>query len=110
MLLSKGMTGSMVCEKIGCSPASLQVWKKDYKDGKISRDDVDDGRQDDEQDTPPHKTACCSSQPTASREEFIKQYWRTQSVDAVMKMPESIDEVVKLINNALMYAHNHLSD
>jgi len=138
MLISKGLTGSEVCEKVGCSPASLQNWKKEYADKKFTLDDLEDdlkgdkpsrGRpkkekpetwEDEEEDeeqpastpkpnqysyTPPKP-----AKPAMSREDFIQQYWRRKTVESVMKMPETIDEVVALLNNALAYAYDHLTD
>jgi len=123
MLLTKGLSGSTVCEKIGCSPASLQNWKKAYNDGTadFSLDDLKENKKkkaeeeewDEKPHTPPLKTTPSSSRPSksaVSREEFVKQYWRRKTVDTVMEMPETIDEVVKLINNALSYAYDHLVD
>jgi transposase-like protein len=106
-MLNEGVSASDVIEEIGCSFASLQNWKKDYKSGKLILDDEEE-----EEYTSHHKGGHTSTPPsrsTISREEFIEQYWQTRSVVTVMKMPSTIDEVVKLINNALTYAHDRLS-
>lgn len=106
-MLNEGVSASDVIEEIGCSFASLQNWKKDYKSGKLILDDEEE-----EEYTSHHKgghTSIPPSRSTISREEFIEQYWQTRSVVTVMKMPSTIDEVVKLINNALTYAHDRLS-
>ena len=120
-LINERWTAAEVCEEIGCSMASLQNWKKDFKEGKISLSDLPlDGDEDEEEEeeTAPSKGAHKST-PMASysppkciisREDFIKDYWKSQSVGDVMKMPESIDEVVKLVNHALKFAYDHLKD
>ena len=114
MLIDKGMTGSAVADKIGCSLASIQVWKRERGEGKIKMNDPDKEEEEyeEEEATPHHQrhSAVHSSKITVSREDFIKKYWQNKSVDTVMKMPETIDEVVNLINNALSYAYTHLAD
>jgi len=131
MLLNKGLTGSEVCEKIGCSIASLQNWKKEYADGKFSLDDMSEdenkptrGRpkkakaetweDDDEEQTSSPQPASYSppksTKPAISCEEFVKKYWQHKTVGSVMTMPGTIDEVVNLVNNALTFAYDQLSD
>ena len=50
------------------------------------------------------------SKPVASRDDLIKKYWQYRTVGSVMQMPETIDEVVKLVNDALAYSYDHLVD
>ena len=117
IMVSKKIPASQICEEIGCSPASLQNWKKEYREHKFSLNAAEeDGDEQEEQEEKPsynkpvqphsHQTRSSS----LSREDFIKKYWQFRTVDAVMQMPETIDEVVKLINHALAYAHDHLAD
>jgi len=128
MLLQKGLTGSLVCERVGCSPASLQNWKKEYNDGKFSLDDLEEGSEEKEEEkekeTPPPKpskpkaTASTTtyqygySHPDTdiSQEAFVKKYWNKKTVSSMMQMPATIDDVVKLINHALEYAYDELTD
>jgi len=106
-LLDEGWKASEVIEKIGCSPASLQNWKRDYNEGKLCLPTPDDEEADEEQPVH-HKATYTPPKPVVhreSKEDFIKRYWRTQSVETVMDMPETIDEVVKLVNDALEYVY-----
>ena len=120
-LLDEGWTGTEVCEEVGCSSASLQNWKKEYKEGKISLSDLPLVGDEDEEETPPQKASkppknaptpkvakSISSTSTMSREDLIKDYWRRKSVNAVMEMPKTIDEVINLVNDALIFAYDHL--
>jgi len=112
LLLNKGLTASAVCEKIGCSTASLQNWKKDYKEKKFSLDDMDeddeDEQEEEEETTPPVPKPSKPAEYRISKKDFIESYWNRTTVSAVMKMPESIDEIVNLINDALDYAYYEL--
>jgi len=120
LLLNKGLSGSAVCEKVGCSIASLQNWKKEFADKKFSLKDVDEQEEEweEEEETTPSQPASThkatppysSSKPTDSKEDFIKSYWKTQSVDTVMDKPETIDDVVGIVNDALTYAYRKLAD
>ena len=120
-LLNEGWTAAEVCEEIGCSPASLQNWKKEFKEGKISLSDLplsDDEEEEQEENPLRSKTTCSpghhSKLPSrlsgTSKEDLINRYWQYRTVGAVMKMPETIDEVIKLINHALSYAYDELTD
>jgi hypothetical protein len=118
LMLSKGMTARAVVAKIGCSPASLQIWKKDYKEGKFSLDDLEETEaeyeeevEEEEEYTPaPTRKESQTKRHPMSKEEFIKKYWQSMSVDDVSKMPKSIDEVVTLVNDGLSYAYSRLGD
>ena len=110
-LLNKGRKAEEVIEKIGCSLASLQNWKKEYKEGKIRLSDQSKGNSDNKGgddasscSAPPFQKPVCK----ISLDDFVKKYWRSKSVDTVMNMPESIDEVVALVNSALKYAYTEL--
>jgi len=100
-LLQEGWKAQDVVDKIGCSLASLQNWRKEFKEGKISLGSQHNNEEEAKQPTR-------STQPVGSKEtseEFVKRYWKHKSVDTVMTMPETIDEVVKLVNDALEYVY-----
>jgi len=120
-LINKGWKAKEVIDEIGCSPATLQNWKKDFKGGKISLSDLplEEEEEYEEEDTeeveqPIHrKPSHTPSKPAIhkeSKQDFIKRYWRTQSVETVMDKPETVDAVIELINGALGYAYTQLSD
>ena len=113
LLVNKGWSLDDVAEQIGCSVASLQVWKKDYKDGKIKITDMDNGK---EEETPsvlqrqavPSAPPC--RKPNVSFDDFVNRYWQTKSVSDMMDVPKTIDETVKFVNDVLEYAYDRLTD
>jgi hypothetical protein len=117
--LKKGWKLNEVADEIGCSIAALQLWKKEFKGGKFTLDgygaeQVEEREEvEEEEDYTPAPTRTHKPQPTASttsRKDFIKQYWGTLPASAIMDMPESTDDVIELIDNALTYAYNQLTD
>ena len=118
-LLNEHWTAAEVCEEIGCSPASLQNWKKEFKEGKISLSDLplSDEEDDEAEKTPPQKASHTPSHysssairtSSVSREDFVRDYWKHKSVDTVMDSPKTIDEAIKRINSALVYAYDYFA-
>ena len=100
-----------VAEHIGCSIASLNVWKKAYREGNLDLSILDE--EEEEEQSPPSCRSLVSSptksEPKETLDEFTKRYWRNRSVETVMTMPETIDEVVALVNKALRYAYQDLT-
>jgi transcriptional regulator with XRE-family HTH domain len=113
--LKKGWTLAQVAEEIGCSVAALQLWKKEFKDGNLTLDGygAEETEEQEEEDYTPAPTRTHKPQPTAStasRKDFVKSYWSKVPASAIMEMPSSTDDVIELIDNALKYAYDELSD
>jgi len=85
-----------VAERIGCSVNSIQSWKKQYK-AKKSKPSTP-------KSVPPVK----QSTAKITYEEFVRDYWSggTKAVDVLLLSPETGQEVVKYVNEALRFAYD----
>ena len=114
-LLKDGHTRKEVADQMGCSVASLQLWKRatgGKKSGKkkkakskkkVASVEAADGC----------TCGCgcnCECCCCISFEEFAHGYWaKAPHAGEVLKLPpDMMPEAVKYINNVLKYAHDHL--
>ena len=109
-LMANGVPQSEVAEQIGCSVFSLQAWKKKAKNGaqttgvkseEISQCCLDNGCT----DKPPTQ-----STKNGTADNFIRKFWNknNRAVDMLLTPKEfSPEETVKLVNEALTYAHEY---
>ena len=107
-LLKDGHTQKEVSEQMGCSIASLQLWKrategkkksKKKKTAKLAKKTAKVAEE--------CNCECCCC---VSFEEFAHGYWsKAPHAGEVLKLPpDMMPEAVKYINNVLKYAHDHL--
>ena len=108
-LMANGVSQSQVAEQIGCSVSSLQAWKKEAKDN---------GQVPDQGEETPQ---CCldsgcsdnaqtRSSKKGSADDFVRKFWskNNRAVDMLLTPKTfSPEETVKLVNEALLYAHEH---
>jgi len=108
-LLKDGHTRQEVADQMGCSVASLQLWKKSAggkkkgKKKKTAKSTKKVAAEVAEECT----CECCSC---VSFEDFVHDYWtKCPKAGEVLKLPpDMMPEAVKYINNVLKYAHDHL--
>jgi transposase-like protein len=105
-MLYDGSSYKEVAAEVGCSIASLQVWRKQHVEGrKTKRKETAPANHTPVADPTPQPPA-----PThkVSFEKFVRKYWEKRAVDVVLMPPEKSAEVVKLINDTLQYAYDNL--
>ena len=112
-LLKDGYTQKEVADQMGCSVASLQLWKKatgGKKKGKKKK-----ATKSAKKATAASASECqcgcdCECCCCVPFEEFVHGYWtKYPKAGEVLKLPpDMMPEAVKYINNVLKYAHDHL--
>ena len=105
-MMANGVPQSEVAEQIGCSVFSLQAWKKKAKNGATTKEKCEETPQ------------CCldkgcsekAAPPKNGADDFIRKFWNKnyRAVDMLLTPKEfSPEETVKLVNEALTYAHEY---
>jgi len=112
-LLKDGHSRKEVADQMGCSIASLQLWKRSAggkKKGKKKKT-----AKSTKKGAVASASACqcgcgCECCCCVSFEEFAHGYWsKAPHAGEVLKLPpDMMPEAVKYINNVLKYAHDHL--
>jgi len=107
-LLKDGHTRKEVADQMGCSVASLQLWKRatgGKKKGKKKKTAKSVKKAAKVAGECNCECCCC-----VSFEEFAHGYWsKAPHAGEVLKLPpDMMPEAVKYINNVLKYAHDHL--
>jgi len=114
MLASGNLTNKLVAKKVGCSIATLQLWKKKYSP--TGQDDWQDDEWDEEEtDAVEEEMAeqcedCCCAAKKGDAHDVMRKFWNKnyRAVDMLLSPREvSSEEVVKLVNEALQYAYDH---
>ena len=105
-LLKDGHTLKDVADKIGCSVASLQSWKK-AAGGKRKKKAKSKKKGTAVKATAECTCECCSCIPF---EDFVHDYWtKCPKAGEVLKLPpDMMPGAVEYINNVLKYAYNNL--
>ena len=105
LIFEEKRTYKQVAAEIGCSVASLQAWKKDYKPT-VSEAPVQ------EKAVPPKATHSepkkAVTVPQVSFDDFVRKYWNggTRAVD-VLLLPHEISQMVsRYVNEALRYGYD----
>ena len=108
-MMANGMSQSEVAEQIGCSVFSLQAWKKKAKNGAQTT------IQSKSEETPQCclDNGCTKVSPPPKKgtaDDFVRKFWskNNRAVDMLLTPKEfSPEETVKLVNEALAYAHEY---
>ena len=108
--MKDGHTRQEVADQMGCSVASLQLWKKSVggkKKGKKKKTAKSTKKAAAVEVAEECTCECCCC---VSFEEFAHGYWsKAPHAGEVLKLPpDMMPEAVKYINNVLKYAHDHL--
>lgn len=105
-LMSEGtLTHKKIAQKFGCSLAALQQWKRAARDTQVT-----DQCQCEEVEECCGKHVACSLPKRGTADDFVRQFWNKnfRAVDMLLSPKDvSSEEVVKLVNEALLYAYNH---
>ena len=107
-LLKDGHSRKEVADQMGCSVASLQLWKKSAggkKNGKKKKTAKSTKKAAEVAEECTCECCCC-----VPFEDFVHDYWtKCPKAGEVLKLPpDMMPEAVKYINNVLKYAHDHL--
>ena len=107
-LLKDGHTRKEVADQMGCSVASLQLWKRaagGKKSGKKKTKSKKKAAAVEAMAVCNCECCCC-----VSFEDFVHDYWTQypKASEVLSLPPDRIPEAVKYINNVLKYAYDNL--
>jgi transposase len=100
--LASGWTLNETAKAFGCSVASLQSWKKQYRS---------------KPKTAAKQSVAEHPEPTATAEKpkaqvpfdkFVRKFWEKRAVDMLLMESAKRDEILSIVNEALQYAHDTL--
>ena len=106
-LLKDGHTLKQVADQVGCSTASLQLWKRATGGKKGKKKKTAKSAKKVAEVAEECTCECCSCVPF---EDFVHDYWTKcpKAGEALKLPPDMMPEAVKYINNVLKYAHDNL--
>jgi transposase-like protein len=108
MMLEGNTPQKEIAKKIGCSPAALQQWKRAAKNKTVVQEEY---AEPEVKEVVKKPVVASPSPKNGSPDDFIRKFWNKnyRGVDMLLT-PKSAtpEEVVKLVNEALLFAYEQL--
>ena len=108
MMLEGNTPQKQIAKKFGCSPAALQQWKRAAQNNGVAEEECAEP----EVKEVVQKTVVAAPSPKkVSADGLVRQFWNKnyRGVDMLLAPKNAApEEVVKLVNEALLFAHEQL--